>query len=266
MGGILLKQDKSIFEQRKEDYENIFSVKIEGKIDPVKTMENKAAAFDKIAEHYYLGNFGTMQKSDFEVLLFSIYLEQILDKSEEDMNSYSDYELSKKLGITQDKVRNLKVKKELKYPYEKFSWKESFKRVIPNMRYKNGFFFISINDRNLYLELKHHIENMGGFIEATLNSNLLKIPAEYFIDLIVDIYGNNDRKYIDKKIRKYMAEKYNDEKILEEENFFQYLIEHRNESIVNLVESTLGALGDVGIIALSLISDSAVKVMRRNKK
>lgn len=71
----------------------------------------KAAAFDAIAEQYYYGNFGRMQKTDFETLLFSLYLDRILDTSEEDMHTYSDYTLSRHLGITQAKISNLKVKK-----------------------------------------------------------------------------------------------------------------------------------------------------------
>lgn len=57
--------------------------------------KEKADAFDKIAEQFYFCNFGTMQKSDIETLLFSLYLDRILEMSEEDMQSYSDYILSK---------------------------------------------------------------------------------------------------------------------------------------------------------------------------
>jgi hypothetical protein len=59
----------------------------------------KAKAFDKIAEQYYYGNFGRMQKADFETLIFSLYLDRILDKSEQNMLSYSDYTLSKYLVL-----------------------------------------------------------------------------------------------------------------------------------------------------------------------
>ena len=38
----------------------------------------------------------------------------------EDMNTYSDYTLSKLLGITQNRISSLKVKKELIYPYQGF--------------------------------------------------------------------------------------------------------------------------------------------------
>lgn len=102
------------------------------------TLESKAMAFDKVAEKFYFINFGSSSKSDIDVLMFSIYLEQILGKTEYDLDSYSDYTLSKLLGITQNKVSNLKVKKELLYPYQDFSWKDSFGRILRNYRYENG--------------------------------------------------------------------------------------------------------------------------------
>ena len=145
----------------------------------------KAKAFDKLAAAYYLRNFGQMQKTDFETLMFSLYLDRILDESEEDMRSYSDYTLSKLLGITQSKVSNLKVRKELLYPYERFDWRESLKRVIEHARYEDGKIKIPIPDKNLFLEIKNAIEESGGYIETQLNSSLLQIRPEYFVDLMV---------------------------------------------------------------------------------
>ena len=48
--------------------------------------KSKAQAFDKIAEKYYFCNFGSTSKSDLDVLMFSIYLEEILKTDEEHMN------------------------------------------------------------------------------------------------------------------------------------------------------------------------------------
>ena len=76
--------------------------------------EDKARAFDKIANQFYAGNFGTMAKSDMETLMFSIYIEQILSKSEDDFHTYSDFRLAKELGIAQSRVSSLKVKKQPK--------------------------------------------------------------------------------------------------------------------------------------------------------
>ena len=147
------------------------------------TDEQKVCAFDEIAKHFYNGNFGTMQKSEVDLLMFSIYIEHILDKSEDDINSYSDYELAKQLGITQSTVSNLKVKKQLKYPYEKFDWRKSFKRVCKNARLESGKMKINLRDKNLYYELKNQIDMSGGYVEGSLTPNLLIITPEEFFDL-----------------------------------------------------------------------------------
>ena len=131
-------------ENAKSRYKELFS-----------TTESKADAFDQIAEKYYYANFGSTSKTNMDVLLFSIYLERILDNSEDQFASYSDYTLSKLLGITQSQVSNLKVKKELQYPYSAFSWKKSFERIVENYRYEKGKIKLYIPDKNLYLELKN---------------------------------------------------------------------------------------------------------------
>ena len=134
----------------KEQYQRLFP-----------SEKEKANAFDQIAEQYYMCNFGSISKADFDVLMFSIYLDRILENSEADLNSYSDYKLSKLLGITQSRISSLKVKKELKYPYAGFDWKQSFLRLSENARYENGKIKINIPDKNLYIEIKNFIESDG---------------------------------------------------------------------------------------------------------
>lgn len=171
------------------------------------TAKAKAEAFDKIAEQFYDANFGTISKSDIDVLLFSIYIEQILEKEETNLNAYSDYTLSKELGITQSKVSTLKVKKQLLYPYEKFDWKASFARISQNAVYENNKIKIHIPDKNLYIELQNAIESNGGFIETQLNSHLLQIRPEYFLDLLIGISDDKDRDDLMKSIRKEFRKK-----------------------------------------------------------
>ena len=160
----------------------------------------KADAFDLIAERYFDMNFGTMQKSDFETLLFSIYLERILAGGGEDFSQYSDYTLAKELGIAESKVRNLKIKKELQYPHA-YRWQDSFIRIWKNARYENNLIKINISDVNLFREIKNAIEETGGYIERHLTSSLLQTPPEYFIDIILMISNEDDEKQLRKTVR-----------------------------------------------------------------
>lgn len=195
-------------EQLLEEYNNIFDSK-----------EKKAAAFDKIARNYYLRNFGSLNKSDMDVLMFSLLLEEILDKSENDINTYSDYVLAKQLGITQSRVSNLKQKKQLQYPYAKFKWEESFKRCCANARLDGGKIKINLRDINLYYELKNQIELMGGYVEASLTRNLLVItPAEFF-DLTSQMISKSAKKKLEVEINtRYAGDKEFQER-LEKEPF-----------------------------------------------
>lgn len=178
------------------------------------TNESKAEAFDKIAELYYDRNFGTVSKSDLDVLMFSIYIEQILKQSEVYMETYCDYELSKQLGITQSKIRNLKIKKELKYPYKNFDWKKSFARLSKTAYFENGKIHIHISDPNLFIELKHFVETQHGNVEITLNTSLFIVSIDVFIALILHIGDEDDKKLIFRNIRNtYRNEQINIENI-----------------------------------------------------
>ena len=176
----------------REKYKQLFSI------------EEKARAFDRIAENYYYGNFGSMQKADLDVLLFSIYINQLMDKSE-NYQGYSNYTVSKLLGITQSRVNSLKEKEELKYPSYKRDWKELFKSVCDNARFEDGKIKIFIPERSVFLEVKHAIELNGGYIETQLNSALLQVRPEYFIDVCTVVFSD-DKDTIEKNVKKSLAE------------------------------------------------------------
>ena len=222
------------------------------------TDHEKAAAFDQIAEQYYMCNFGSMSKADFDVLMFSIYLDQILDKSEADMNSYSDYKLSKLLGITQSRISSLKVKKELKYPYAGFDWKQSFLRLSENARFENGKIKINIPDKNLYIEIKNFIESNGGFVETQLSPSLLQISPEYYLDLMYEMVDDADKP----KIREAMEYELNKWKVdtsdfgEQQKSFGSLLKESAVENTPDLICELLNIIGGP---LLSSLAKPAIK-------
>lgn len=195
----------------------------------------KANAFDKIAEQYYDGNFGTMMKSDFETLLFHLYIERILEKDESNFSAYSDFRLSKELGISQSKVSNLKIRKQLQYPRE-FKWREAFSKVSSNARYENGKIKIQIPDINLYYEIKNAIEEEGGFVDLTLTPKLLQVSPEYFLDLLVAVEEDEKRDKLRKKLREEIREKNKDVEFLESESLGKQLTDAGIDIVVGVIQ------------------------------
>lgn len=221
-------------DSRKFKYDELFN-----------NQEDKAKAFDLIAERYYKGNFGQMQKSDFETLLFSIYIEQILKTSEDDMNTYSDYNLSKELGITQPKVSNLKVKKQLQYPYERFNWRESFMRICENAIYENGKIVLNIPDKNLFIEVQNWVEENKGYIDIQLNSKVLKIAPEYYIDLVLSIIDEEDARKIKNELLHKIQQKLKINKETNEELIGDVLNKNAKELTLDIVSDILSEITSI---------------------
>lgn len=165
----------------------------------------KIAAFDKISELYYKHNFGSTTKTDFETLLFSEYLDHHIRNK----LPYDDYSLARELGITQSRIRALKERKELKYPYAKDCWKESFAASVQNAKYDDQDHHVKfiIQDINVMNEVRHLIELKGWYDECSLNKKLLNLPLDCFVEICVDdqdvssIFSEETKKTV-KKISK----------------------------------------------------------------
>ena len=87
------------------------------------TNEEKIIAFDEIASQFYEANFGQASKADIELMMFRLYIEKLIKQHRNpdgtvDYRKCSDYKISKDLGITQQRVRNLKVKNQLIHPIQ----------------------------------------------------------------------------------------------------------------------------------------------------
>ena len=169
--------------------------------------EEKIALFDVIADHFYKANFGQMSKSDIELMMFRFYMEKMIATYQNedgtiDYRKCSDYKISKELGITQQRVRNLKIKKELIYPTQ-YDWKSALASLTENAKYDKitNKIVLNIPDPNLYIEIQNFIEEQGAYVEKQLNSKVLQIRAEYYIDLIISLEEDASRKEIIKKIK-----------------------------------------------------------------
>ena len=162
-----------------KEYKDIFST------------EEKVALFNEIANCYYKCNFGSLSKSEIDLLMFKFYYEKMMSENTNDdgtldYNAISDYQIAKRLGITESRVRSFKVKYHLKYG-DDFEWKKAFAKLVSNARYEKETHKIIVNipDPILYNEIQNFIEENGAYVEKQLNSKILQIRVEYFIELVV---------------------------------------------------------------------------------
>lgn len=193
--------------------------------------QEKAELFDKIAEHFYDANFGQISKSDIELLMFHFYIDKMLSESKRldgtvDYSKCSDYKISKDLGITQQRVRNLKVKNQLIYPIQ-FDWKLELAKLTENARYDQATHRVTLNipDPNLFLEIQNFIEEQGAYIEKQLNSKILQIRAEYYIDLILTLEQEENRDRVIRALKKQFKEDGKDDSAFDERYVGKSLID-----------------------------------------
>ncbi|MBD3383984.1 hypothetical protein GF407_03570 [candidate division KSB1 bacterium] len=142
--------------------------------------KNKEDAFDFIIEEYFKAGFGTLNKSEVDLLFFSALMKY------GELEDTSDYAMSKLLQITQTRVRNFKVKDGLKYSpirqekvEKEFLQKAEYARVEDDEKIS-----IPIYDPNIYIELENLIEREKGYVEAQLNPKIFTIRIDQFIGLL----------------------------------------------------------------------------------
>jgi len=147
--------------------------------------KSKADAFDKIAVQCFAGNFGKMTKVDYETLLFRLYLNQNIQLNADNVTAYSDFRLSKELGITQARVRSLRMQKELRYPGENPDWRKVFADCVKNARYDEVKHLVkmSVPDVTVLTELRHFVEEHGWYDEYQLNPKLFQCRLDIFIEI-----------------------------------------------------------------------------------
>lgn len=226
--------------------------------------KEKAAMFDKIAEKYYEQNFGQFSKSDMDLLMFQFYIEKLIknNRAEDgtiDYTKCSDYKISKELGITQQRVRNLKVKNQLAHPIN-YDWKMALAKLTKNARFDQNTHKVTLNipDPNLYLEIQNFIEEQDAYVEKQLNSKILQIRAEYYIDLVISLEAEKTKKEIIKELRKIFAKENKDQSKLDEKNIGKSLL----DATVNIISVAANISGMVS--TGNCVGKALIELLTRN--
>ncbi len=212
--------------------------------------ETKSKAFDEIAKKFYEHNFGQTSKSDFEVLMFKIYL----DNCNKQDGDTCDFAVATALGISESRVRNLKLKKELQYPDNGQVWKKEFIEAIKYAVYddKTGLVKMSIVEPNVKRNIEHRIDELHIFSEAQLNGKLLQMRPDHFVRLVKSLseeleVSNFDYDELIKQLKN--STKYGE---LKSNGIIKKILNHEN--IESFIQDILNATGKAGLkIVLSAI-------------
>ncbi|MGF7403550.1 hypothetical protein [Campylobacter concisus] len=164
---------------------------------------NKAdQSFSKeFLEHYMSGSFGSMSKSETEILIF-----HLLSKHFE---ISSNYEISNFLKISETKVKNLTLNAHLRYGQ---SNKDILKKIMlricdtldVNFDENIGEIKISVENPVEKRELVNEIKKLGSYADFSFNNEILKIKINVFLKLLNRLVGEDNFK---KVFQKYLKEK-----------------------------------------------------------
>ena len=120
-------------------------------------------------------HFGTFSKSDYEILLFTIFQDSL-------GQPLRDYDISIALGITESKVRSLRIKSQLLYPKE-LEWTEDLVKSIEHGYYDKTQQQITVTFENPSVQsfIKNMVEEKCGVVWLSLNAKQLVLPVESFL-------------------------------------------------------------------------------------
>lgn len=148
------------------------------------------AFLSEIKERCLNRNFGTLSKSEFDLMLFHYYLENL----EEEVGSryVSDFDIGRKLGLTIQRVRSLRERNALKWG-TKGNWKESFLGCLQFARCDgNGDVKIPVPDINVIKEIRNYLENLGLFDDYQLNPKVFQCNLEALVAICLDLKSGHD--------------------------------------------------------------------------
>jgi len=184
-------------------------------------------------EHYLSGSFGSMSKSETEILIF-----HLLSKHFE---ISSNYEISNLLKISETKVKNLTLNAHLRYPRQ--SGDEIVRETLVDIAKKfsaiydeqNGEVKINIQSSVQKREMINAINKLGSFADYGLNNEILKIRINTLFSLF--------EKFLDKEKFKDTVQTYLKDKKLNEKQFFDAL--NNSQRFIEIIKRSNIKISDV---------------------
>lgn len=173
----------------------------------IEELIRKADAYDFVLDNYEKSGFGTLSKSELDLIFFTaIYKNTKNDER-------SDYKLSRRLQITQTRVRNMKEKASVKYlKMDKDVAIDLFMSKIRNGHFHDRYIDIPLYDIAVKNVIESILEENNMMLHTQLNPKIFRLALEDIVDLLIiletekrvlDTTGKyqNDPELIQKTVR-----------------------------------------------------------------
>ena len=145
---------------------------------PIKE-ENKSAALEFILKNAFKSGFGTLNKSELDLILFAAIMKYGYD-------SDTDLQLSKYLQITQRRISNLKEKVSVKYSL--IDTKEAIRYFIEKLEFakkSDTYIDVPIADVAVKNEVEGILDKYNLLLHSQLNQKIFRIRIDDLFELLL---------------------------------------------------------------------------------
>lgn len=140
-------------------------------------------AMKKIIESYLERGFGSMNKNDFEVYIFSWLIQK-----HSDYKNASDNEISRKLKIPESKIKRLRYEAELRYGNNDTDvlWQKlrNYLSIVNYRKEEDNVLRFSISDKQVRLFLKDQVQAENRFCDSSFSENIVVISVDDLLYLL----------------------------------------------------------------------------------
>lgn len=142
-------------------------------------------AMKKIIESYLERGFGSMNKNDFEVYIFSWLIQ-----NHSDYKDASDNEISRKLKIPESKIKRLRYEAELRYGNNDTDvlWQKlrNYLSIVNYRKAEDNVLRFSIPDKQVRLFLKDQLQAGNRFCDSSFSENIVVISVDDLLYLLAN--------------------------------------------------------------------------------
>lgn len=147
---------------------------------------------------YCTQHFGRLNKKDYELAVFHLLLQN-------ELKDCSDFAISRKLKITEAKVKQLRYEVNLVIQKTDSAYREELMQLMSTASYKfaDGGKKIQfcVNDKMLRLFLNDQLNQIGSFADSSFNSNIVSVTAKDLFFLLGSEKHSDTVKYINQSLR-----------------------------------------------------------------